>query len=573
MFSSVLTEPPIVMVTLEHAGRIWRMSSEPVSVTDDDGVSHLYRGGLSPMDVFSEAIPFGESSLQSQTFEVLLDDDVALLTSEQHLTSEATAEIAQYVRGSLFSARDVRLSGRVKIEADGFLGKPIRMTVTADDPASGPASYPPADAKAWNDTCGTPGLFMRQAEDGRPYPTVFGQAGTVVEGGTVASVTAVPVIPVLFERAQLVRQTPWGLVDQWWIWPGLTTPLPYGIVSQGWLYPGPTGSANQGIVKGFAIASGSTVVPAATDCTLVHAYDLLGRKVTLVDGLVTWDTVNLDEDFSYYVAISPPCSGIARMDYQGGLTGAGQIIRWALELASTRVDWRRAGPALAALDRYELAGFWDQPMDPWQWLVDNVLPLLPCSWVAGPRGIYPVLWRLDATQYNADARPLIDGLNCTIDGPVAYDGDPMSAHTLDFAKALFTSTFRRSARWHGQPTTDTTRESGCLHLRRAQQRYGSRVGAEFKALERIENTDLVYSDRTADRVIGWWSVSGSEPQRPFRIVGDGLYHRSHVSQLEPGMSVPVTSDRYSLSSRVAHVVRAGRLGGVCYADLVILSQP
>ena len=85
---------PVVLVTIEHAGRLWRLSSRPLDVVDGDGVSHLYRGGLAPLDVYAEAIPFGESSPQSQTFEALISVDVAALVSEHHLTSEARAEVA-----------------------------------------------------------------------------------------------------------------------------------------------------------------------------------------------------------------------------------------------------------------------------------------------------------------------------------------------------------------------------------------------------------------------------------------------------------------------------------------------
>ena len=176
-----------------------------------------------------------------------------------------------------------------------------------------------------------------------------------------------------------------------------------------------------------------------------------------------------------------------------------------------------------------------------------------------------MVWRLDATAYNCDGQPLIDGLNCTIDGPIKYDGDPVSACTLEYAQGLARGTFRRFAKWHGSPTRTSVRESPSLYLRRAQQRYGTQ--------ERIESTDLVYADRTADRTLAWWAQSGCEPWRVLRVVSDGLHHRAHVASLEPGMSVPVTSDRYSLSSRVAHVTRAGRLGAVAYADLVILSAP
>lgn len=568
---------PVVLVTIEHAGRLWRLSSRPLDVVDGDGVSHLYRGGLAPLDVYAEAIPFGESSPQSQTFEALISVDVAALVSEHHLTSEARAEVATIEEGQAHDRRRVRLDGRVTVESDGFIGKPLRLTVTADDPASVVGAYPPAEAsfsdETWGDSTGN--RYYDQAAEGTPYPTAFGKAGRITSGGSPADLAAVPAYAVGFNTAIQDRQAyvPWGRVADWAVTPFGAAPYEFLFLSNGWLYPG-TG-ANKGRITvflgGSAPAGGGP--PESFQCSMHYFLDALGQKCTLawahVGGGEDWPVSGTGNPFvagqMYYYTIREPCSGIPRGDYLGGLEGAGEIVRWALEQSSVTVDWRRTTPALGVLDRFELAGFWDQPADPWSWLVDNVIPLLPCSMVPGPHGVYPVVWRLDATPYNCDGQPLIDGLNCTIDGPIKYDGDPVSACTLEYAQGLAGGTFRRFAKWHGSPTRTSVRESPSLYLRRAQQRYGTQ--------ERIESTDLVYADRTADRTLAWWAQSGCEPWRVLRVVSDGLHHRAHVASLEPGMSVPITSDRYSLASRVAHVRRAGWAGALCYADLVILPTP
>jgi len=39
------------------------------------------------------------------------------------------------------------------------------------------------------------------------------------------------------------------------------------------------------------------------------------------------------------------------------------------------------------------------------------------------------------------------------------------------------------------------------------------------------------------------------------------------------MAISITSDRWSLDNRIAYAEQAGRKGGLCYANLVILSAP
>ncbi len=570
------TVAPIALVTIEYAGRIWRLSSRPLDVTNESGTTHLYRGGLAPLDVYQDGPLSGTTDPQSQTFEALISTDVSALVADQHLTSEATAEVAQIEAGQTWEQRIVRLTGRVSVESDGFQGKPLRLKVTAADPASRPGVHPPVNAAMGDDTWGDIGANRREQEDGAQYPSVFGAAGTITVQGTTASVAAVPVIPITMSTNQnrFVFYSPWGDIRStgggWWTVPGTAAFLGYGIIADGWMFPGDVGTAQRGNVQGFRRQTGTNTWTIVT-CPLVYALDKLGRIVTMVDNLVQVSAGVPLEDWEYAVAISPPVVGGVSATMLGGLTGAGSIIRWAIEKSDVAVDWRRASSALAVLDRYELAGFWSQQCDPWSWLVDNVFPLLPCSWVAGPQGVYPVIWRLSATAYNADAT-LTDGLNCTIDGPITYDGDPLSAHVLDYAAGLGNVEWRRKATWHGKPTRDTVRESMSLHTRRAQGRYGSQVGAAYRQLEVNESSDLLYADRSADRVLAWKSRVDSQPSQTLRIVSDGLHHRAKVAALEPGMAVALTSDRYSLADRVAFVRRSGWLGGVCYADLVILSS-
>lgn len=566
-----LTAPPIVLLTLEHAGRTWRHSSRPCDVLDG-AVSLHYRGGLAPLDCYQEAPLSGVADIPAQAVEVIADGDLYALAAQAHLLGEVRAEVALWREGDPWSSRLPILSGRAEVESGGYLGRPLRLRVVADDPAARHGIWPPPEQQVTDDTWGLIGISRREQEDKAAYPQVVGCAGTIWSGGTRASVAALPVIPVLCPASRLVYETPWGPTSQWVAAPGVGTPLPYGIVSAGWLYPG--SGASMGLIRGTRVATTTTIPTWVANLPLRYALDNLGQIVTLVDGLVQWALGVLIEDQSYYAAIAPPCSGIARPDWRGGLEGAGSVIRWALLQAGVIVDWRRTVPALASLDRYEVGGYWDQSCDPWFWAVDNLLPLLPCSWVAGPHGLYPVVWRLDATAATADCR-LTDGLDCVIDGEPKEEGgdDILSRASLDYGHSLIQGAYRRRATWHGQETRDTLSEASSLHLRRAQQRWGSRRGADALALEDLQTSEMVYLDSTAHRSLAARTRIQCQSRTAIRIVSDGLHHRSHVAHLEPGMVVALTSTRYSLSSRVAHVRRAGWLGGVCYADLVMLAKP
>jgi len=561
---------PVVLLTLTYAGRTWRHSSRPVDILDGSTWRH-YRGGLAPMDIFEEAPLTGVAEVQSRTVEILTDGDMSDLVSQGHDLSEITAEIALWTSGD-FALRDRRLSGAAEVESGGRLGQPLRLRVVADDPAGRPGTWPPPDHVISNTTWG--GNYDAANED-VTYPQVLGQPGHIVISGSASALAAIPAYPVHFNTsAWFVRRSPFGDSAVWQpggAWPPVTGTHPSGyflFLSAGWMYPGPIGSAHRGYLRVTADLGGT---PVWADACLVYAVDQIGQIVTLArvtSGPAWWPS---SYGRSYYACVSPPCSGVARPDYQGGVTGAGSIIRWALEQTSITVDWRRTIPALAQLDLYELGGFWDQSCSAWQWVAENVLPLLPCSWIPGPDGLYPVVWRLDATASTADAR-LIDGQTCCIEGEPKIEGadEIRSRWTMDYANGLLGGgTWRRRAVWHGQVERASTRESSSLHLRRAQIRWGSARGAQALATEEALTSDLVWSDRTADRILSWRSLIYSGPRTVYHVLGD----EEHIGGLHPGMVVALTSTRYSLSSRVAHVRRAGMLGALCYADLVILPEP
>ena len=567
-----LTAPPIVLLTLEYAGRTWRHSSRPVDITDGATVHH-YRGGLAASDVYLEAPFLATVDASTMPVDVLATEDLAALVAQGHILADMRGEVALYREGDDFSMRDRKVDGRAEVESGGYLGRPLRLTTVGDSPVSQPGVWPPPDQALKYETWSNSGAVVRSYDEdveGAVYPQVLGQAGSVVVSGTRANVAATPVYSVSLDAGGvlwdgLMRYTPWGNVESW---AGLGPPRgTFGLVSAGMLYPGPPGAHQGEIFIGHDDGTGMVWKAA----WLYYAYDLLGQIVTLArlqDAISDWGSITPGR--SYYAAITPPCSGIARRDWRGGLEGAGEICRWALEQSAIRIDWRRTGAVLPRLDRYRIAGFWDQSCDSWGWVCDNVLPLLPVTWVAGPDGLYPVAWRLEATADSADLE-LTDGIDCTIEGEPKTEGtdDVRSRHVLDYAHSLHTSTYPLRVTAHGSPPRETVRESITPALRRAQLRWGSSRGSQALALDDVASTEIIYDNSTAWRVLGWRSQVYSEPRTVYHLVAP---HHSRLARVEPGMVLALTSTRYSLSRRVLHVTRAGWLGGMCYCDAVAIAE-
>ena len=585
MLPSVGTGPPIVLLVLEHAGREWYHSAHPVDVLDGTRSLH-FRGGMAGIDLFVEAVIGGVSPQQSYPIEIAPQADLEALVAQGHLLWEMRAEVSLWRSGASWDDRQVWLSGSAEVREGGQLGRVLRLQVTADDPAAQPGTWPNPEARMNEDTWGAVTVNNRRAaEDGSVYPTIVGQPGHILDAdGSPAAIGACPVLPVMLDTAvspvyRFEYQSPWGdcrvANGGWWTEPGAGNLLGYGIIHQGWLYPGPVGHASRGTIQGFYRQTG-TATWTTVACTIVYARDQLGQLVTLVDGLVAINGVppipEIRDNYEYAVAIPPPCVGGAGRTYQSGFSTAGEIVEWALLQSSVRVDWRRTGAALPGL-RMPLGGFWDRSCSEWDWCVDNVLPLLPASWIPGPRGVYPVVWRLDTTAEQADLE-LVDGLNCTIEGEIEEDGgdDLLTRITLDSARAIVDGIWRRRHVWSGAQTRHLTREYTSLHSRIAQQRWGSTRGARMLALERVIESDLIYRDDAAIQYLAMLIRLHCQPTRTVRVLAPWY---SILNRAEPAMTASITSTRHAslASPRVAHVARAGWLGGACYADLLILPEP
>lgn len=78
---------------------------------------------------------------------------------------------------------------------------------------------------------------------------------------------------------------------------------------------------------------------------------------------------------------------------EGILEGGGDLIRYALSKTGMEVDWSAWGSVSDLLNQYQFAGYVNDPtVTSWDWLNQNILPLMPVSVVSGPYGLRPVIY-------------------------------------------------------------------------------------------------------------------------------------------------------------------------------------
>lgn len=444
------------LLTITYAGREFRWSSYPVSITDADGESLHFEGGLPALDV-SEGLNLLSTTADplSIPFEVFFPVDVAELVQRGHDLAAATAEVALHVPGNAWEDRRVVLVGSVVQPVYGGSEEPVSFSVEQnlyDDRALIPTASQRVTTTTWS---GRP-----TASEGLYYPIVFGTPGAyTTAAGASNSTSGSPAIVVEMTGSNVDKLLIAGhrvSATTVRIWDG------------------------DGTGESFSVD---------------HEEDGLGQVVAVVDitGAASVDRTTED----WWVAWN---NGGAMLNdtLDGVREGAGEIIEWMLRQSTNAVDRGRWQAKQEAFNRLapRLAPYIDEPVSPWEWVADNVLPLLPLSIVAGPDGLYPVLWRFDATAADA-VEHIKAGPGVVRVGRVIYTRRPREVTNeirLDYAKKARDGAIRRSITIRAEPS-DAAEEVSSYYAEVSQARYG--VGA--KAID----SDIVYDDTTAGLIVRW----------------------------------------------------------------------
>ena len=336
---------------------------------------------------------------------------------------------------------------------------------------------------------------------GQPYPIVFGDPGDFVKSGGSAGTTRGSSAFVLSTAA------------------GVETLL----------------------LAGHHVKASTVKIRDATAKTSQNTVTVSNTVDTLGAPIATALSVNLGGIESDYFAIWNNGGGLANRQNDGALSGGGELLRYMLGLSSLRVDAGRVAAAEDLLNRYRFAGYIDTDVSPWEWLQDNLIPLLPVSIVNGPDGVYPIVWRLDAAAGDAIAH-LDAAKQIKRESKVTYERrDVVNELRLSFAYDAERGIYKRTITASGDASDlSLTDVYPNAYARVSQIRFG-------KSSDTLE-TEIVYDQDTAQKILNWKIRASAFPSRAITYTAP-----ASMAWLQRGDVVTLTDPDLSLSSQVALV--------------------
>ena len=509
--------PPIWLLAVTWSGLVLRWASREIEIADDDGDLVHHDGGLEvefeqSLDLFSDLAADPIVSING-----LIppgDVNVALRIAQGHHFEDARCELAQWIEGRTWNKRVVRMIGNVALGEYDTEGEPLSFDLEPDglvDTNLVPGPDQIVNYQSW--------LQPADREVGKYYPLIYGQPGldltnAEIEGGSPALMvddTGTEILLLCGERTYLAD-----------------------------------GTADVLITNMTSLDSESFNVTTMAD--------QLGRTVTIADisgaGVLTinsgdeywarWDT---EGD-------AQAVGGVPNVTNTEAASGAGDVIMDLLRRSSVVVDTDRFESLLDKMNRYRLAFYIDDPVSPLEWVRTQIMPLLPCSLVNGPNGVYPVWWNRSASAETAVA-DLVEGENVrrAAGRGVRYTGNEIRneirigyAPRSDNGQPYYWRTV--TGRDVGGDSDEVWPNENC-RISRARLKTSTNSGE--RSYEYV--TPIVYDAATAAAWLGWQALAYALPWRDIEYDSAG----GVMGFLRVGDDVTITDTAWSLSSRVTLV--------------------
>jgi len=519
--SERLAFDPVWLLDLTFAGKVYHYATEPVQITKGSN-SIQYMGGLEidlsqPLSLFSES-----PQTLSIPVSVHFPDDFGALVAKGHDPNFAIGELSIHYPGRTWGERLKMLRGQMAQPQYGAKDEPIAFSIE-QNPFEDAGILISDDQRVSADTWDNYDSNI----EGRYYPIVFGTPG--VYKGKAGADKRTPGSPAL-------------LVD-----------------NDGTKYVLIAGHH----VRASTVKIVNTTTGNREDCAVTNTTDGLGQPVALavISSAYTADT---DTHFTRWQGDG---GGLENDRKDGDLTGGGELLIYMLRRSTLEWDRGRTYAAARYLDRFKFAGYIDDAVAPFEWVKQNLLPLLPVSMIAAAEGIAPVVWRREATQDDAVIN-FTKGPDCVRSSPITFEAsDPVNDLTLNFALRADDNSYKRSIRLTGNDNDRTPYGStpsggnfSNIYSRSSFRRFGQRA-------ETI-STEIVYDRGTAAQILQWKSRAGSTLTRSVSYAIGRRYTAIGVGDV-----VTITDPDVSLSDELAIVRDVQYSRQTITIDLVLLDDP
>lgn len=515
------------VLSLEYAGGTWYLGQESITIDDGTGGTIVISDGLLDLADMTETLDLWstDSPRRSVPVEFDLGVDVATLIEQGHDLAGCVAELAQLADGDDWSARRPFVSGRLQEPQYGADGEGVRASIEQD---------------------------VLSSDETIDVSTVIGQdvLDALVATGVYIVYVVDPTIGLLAvtedQPAPIVIGTPGG---------GVTSGSPARRVCS-------VEDATTGAISLVYLLAGHAV--AATAVTLTNTDDDTTGVATTLNLTLSGTQIALglfplaSATLNYLGPISATWdAGGGLLDETGGvLQTAGDYLAWLLRLTEQQVDHGRTNAARDALRAFRIGTYLDESITVADYIREAVLDIVPVSLAVGPRGVYPYVWRWDATAADAVAHfDVTEDPDIERDGLVTYEDGDRIVNTLQLLYRWNPQTEAygaeiwavgdpasrpRGLRFGGSTATLTRSYWADPVLATSVGRYGIRR-------ETLE-TAIVADVLTAEHVLAWRSRRWALPSR---VVDYTCPQR--WAWIEPGDFVTVTDPELAWSERLCLV--------------------
>ena len=448
------------LLSIQYAGRDFYFSTQPRVLLDERNEPIQYLGGL---DIkWSDALNlFNESpSLLAVSMALFFPVDVAELVARGHELWRATGELSLWIEGRPWEDRFVLVRGSVVDPSYGAKNQSVKFSLESNGFQDRALTHPPTQT-----VTRTNWPLADDGAIGLYYPIVFGRPGVYQDSnGTDVSTKGSPAL----------------------------------VVNDGTL------GTSKAIIAGHEVEAQNVTVwnvsadpPVSAVRPVTLETDILGQSVSTVDALIA--NVNYSDGDSLFVSWNLDGGGLWNDRRNGNRTGAGELITYFLRLSTLEIDrglWRSAETYLN--QNFKFSGFLDTAVQPWKYIQQNFLPLIPVSVYATAEGISCWVWKKDAERSAAIGTIDAGGGVCR-SGVVQYEQQTIvNDMRLSFALDANENKFQRSVGVVGdrEPNPETERDLFSTEYSRASfYRFGPAAT--------VFESNVVYDQATAINILQW----------------------------------------------------------------------